>query len=133
MADQELCDALELLVEAYCGDGTRDGIEQIVGTTSGELSQQQKDDIAPLLAVAESKRAKILDENQSPSYDPTNAGSGYEPQTWTGGTDDLISSTCEAAQAAYDKYCNEDDDVASGEQLRHNRDASDKFKISGGI
>ena len=129
--NQNVIDAITIIKNAICGDATHDGIKQIVGATTGRLSQQQKDDIAPLLTSAEGEIAKIISTTESPYLDPDDAGSGYTPQTWTGSTKDLITSACQQACDILDEYvaCN---DVAAGENLRHTQDALDAFKTSGG-
>ncbi len=130
--DQDVIDDLTSIKDAICGTATATGIKNIVGDTTGRLSQQQKDDIAPLLSTAEDGIAKIISETEPPYLDPADAGSGYTPQTWTGSTKDLITSACQQACDILDEYvaCN---DVAAGENLRHTQDALDAFKISGGI
>ncbi len=130
--DQVLLAEALAIKNAICGTATSTGIKDIVGDTTGRLSQQQKDDIAPLLSTAEDGIAKIISTTEAPYLDPADAGSGYTPQTWTGSTKDLIASACQEACDAYDELvaCH---DVVGGQKLRHTQDALDAFKISGGI
>ncbi len=132
--NQNVITALQIIKDAICGTESppRDGIKQIVGTTEGALTQQQKDDLANELSAAESNIAKVISETEAPYLDPANAGSGYTPETWTGTTAELISDACEQACEALDNYvaCNDDN---SGGFLRHTQDALDAFKISGEI
>ena len=130
--DQFVIDAMTIIKNAICGTATSTGIKNIVGSTTGRLSQQQKDDIDPLLTTAEGEIAKIISASEAPYLDPANAGSDYTPQTWTGSTKDLITSACQQACDILDEYvaCN---DVAAGENLRHTQDALDAFKESGEI
>ncbi len=110
-----LKDYLQATKDFCCGTGepATGGIVQVVGSTAGELSQQQKDDAEALLRTSSNTGVQdrvetILDENESPSFDPPSLGGTFTPYDATGkNTHDIISDCCQEACDALDDYCEE--------------------------
>ncbi len=135
-----LKDVLEAIKDALCGTGSppAGGVKQIVGSTAGELSQQQKDDCAPLLRTTtatggQDRVETILDPNESPSFVPPSLGGDFTAYDATGkGTNDIAADLCQQACDAYDDEC-EENHTAAARMTRRLETTIIAFRLKAGM
>lgn len=133
-------DSYQAIKDAVCGTGdpAAGGIKQIVGSTSGELSAQQKTDVENKLRTSANDGAQdrieiIIDPAQSPSFDPTNLGENFTEYDATGkGTGAIATDLCQEACDALDAWC-EDNQVQAARLMRRMETTIVALRASGGI